>query len=121
VPASLRISALAAAVALTAALTSCSTGGGSPSTSAASSSAASSSPASASTLKQQAQREHGLVIYANIPSQYFQPVFAAFNRQYPFVKISLSDLDDNVVFSKYESEAAQGARTADLLIASAPA
>ena len=120
-PASLRISALAAAVALTAAPTSCSTGGGSPSTSAASSSAASSSPASASTLKQQAQREHGLVIYANIPSQYFQPVFAAFNRQYPFVKISLSDLDDNVVFSKYESEAAQGARTADLLIASAPA
>src|SRR5712691_4522241 len=78
VPASLRISGLAAAVALTAALTSCSTGGGSPS----------SSPASASTLKQQAQREHGLVIYANIPSQYFQPIIAAFNKQYPFIRIS---------------------------------
>ena len=30
------------------------------------------------------------------------------------------DLDDNTIFSKYASEAAQGVRTADLLIASAP-
>jgi iron(III) transport system substrate-binding protein len=115
VPSSLKISGLAAAVALTAALTSCSTGGGS------SSAAASSSPASASTLQQQAQREHGLVIYANAPSQYFQPVVAAFTKQYPFIKVSVAGLSDNVVFSKYEAEAAQGARTADLLIASAPA
>jgi iron(III) transport system substrate-binding protein len=116
VPTSLKISGLAAAVALTAALASCSTGGGSSS-----SPAVSSSPASASTLKQQAQAEHGLVIYANAPSQYFQPVVAAFNKQYPFIKVSVADLSDNVVFSKYEAEAAQGARTADLLIASAPA
>jgi iron(III) transport system substrate-binding protein len=114
--ASLKISGLAAAVALTAALTSCSTGGGSSS-----SSPASSSPASASTLQQQAQHEHGLVIYANAPGQYFQPVVAAFNKQYPFIKVSVADLSDNVVFSKYEAEAAQGARTADLLVASAPA
>ena len=119
-PASLKISGLAAAVAVTAALTSCSTGGGSSS----SSSAVSSAPASASplsTLKQQAQREHGLVIYANAPAQYFQPLITAFNKQYPFIKVSAADLSDNVVFSKYEAEAAQGARTADLLIASAPA
>jgi iron(III) transport system substrate-binding protein len=81
----------------------------------------SSSPASASTLKQQAQTEHGLVIYANAPGQYFQPVVAAFNKEYPFINVSVADLSDNVVFSKYEAEAAQGARTADLLIASAPA
>jgi iron(III) transport system substrate-binding protein len=112
-PSSLKISGLAAAVALTAALTSCSTGGGSST----SSPTASSSPASASTLKQQAQHEHGLVIYANAPSQYFQPVIAAFTKQYPFIKVSVADLSDNVVFSKYEAEAAQGARTADLLIA----
>jgi iron(III) transport system substrate-binding protein len=116
VPASLRISALAVAVAATAALASCSTGGGSSSPQ-----PVSSSPASASTLKQQAQREHGLVIYANAPGQYFQPVITAFNKQYPFIKVSAVDLSDNVVFSKYEAEAAQGARTADLLIASAPA
>jgi len=114
--ASLKISGLAAAVALTAALTSCSTGGGTTATS-----PASSRPASTSSLVQQAKAEHGLVIYANAPGQYFQPVVAAFTKQYPSIKVSVTDLSDNVVFSKYEAEAAQGARTADLLIASAPA
>jgi iron(III) transport system substrate-binding protein len=117
VPASLKVSGLAAAVVLTAALTSCSTGGGSSPSSVSSSS----SPESASSLKQQAQREHGLVIYANAPAQYFQPVIAVFNKQYPSIKVSVTTLDDNTVFSKYEAEAAQGARTADLLVASAPA
>ena len=117
-PASLKISALAAAVAATAALASCSTGGGSPS---ASSSSSSWSQTSVSALKQQARREHGLLIYANIPSGYLKPVIAAFNKRYPFIKISATDLNDDVVFTKYETEAAQGARTADLLIASAPA
>src|SRR6266481_8011754 len=115
-PTSLKISALAAAAALAAALTGCSTGAGSPSTP-----AASSSPASAATLVQQAHHEHGLLIYGNIPIQYLQPVIAAFNQMYPFIKVSETDLDDNAVFTKYEAEAAQGARTADLLIASAPA
>jgi len=117
VPASLRISALVAAAALTAALTGCSTG--TPASTAARSS--SSRPASVPALEQQAHREHGLVIYGNAPSQYFQPVIAAFNQRYPFIKVSETTLDDNTVFSKYEAEAAQGARTADLLVASAPA
>ena len=116
-PASLKISALAAAAALTVALASCSTGGVSP----ASSSSVSMSHKPLSALKQQARREHGLVIYGNVPPQYFQAVFAAFHKQYPFIKVSETALDDHAVFTKYEAEAAQGARTADLLIASAPA
>ena len=76
-PASLKISALAAAAALTAALASCSTGGVSP----ASSSSVSLSHKPLSALKQQARREHGLVIYGNVPPQYFQAVFAAFHKQ----------------------------------------
>jgi iron(III) transport system substrate-binding protein len=78
-------------------------------------------PASLQALRQQAKSEKGLVIYANIPVQYFQPVITAFSKAYPDIKISVTTLDDNVVFSKYEAEAAQGARTADLLVASAPA
>ena len=115
-PALLKISALAAAAAVTAALAGCSAGSGSVSTS-----AASSSPVTIASLKHQAEREHGLVIYGNAPSQYFQPVIAAFNKVYPSIKVSETTLADNTVFSKYEAEAAQGARTADLLIASAPA
>jgi iron(III) transport system substrate-binding protein len=61
------------------------------------------------------------LIYGNVPSQYFQPVIAAFNKEYPNINVTETTLDDNAVFSKYEAEAAQGARTADLLVASAPA
>jgi iron(III) transport system substrate-binding protein len=115
-PASLKIGVLAAVAALAAVMAGCATGGGSPPTP-----AASASPVPASTLKLQAQRERGLVIYGNAPTQYFQPVVAAFNKQYPFIRVSETTLADNTVFSKYEAEAAQGARTADLLVASAPA
>jgi iron(III) transport system substrate-binding protein len=119
-PAKVKVVGVAVAVAAT--LGSCSTGGGSsspPNTK--TSSVAASSPASIASLTQQAQGEHGLVIYANVPAQYFQPVIAAFNKRYPSIKVTESDLDDNTVFSKYAAEAAQGARTADLLVASAPA
>lgn len=93
--------------------------GGSPSP--ASSGTGSASPASVASLKHQAAGEKGLVIYANVPPQYFQPVIAAFNKVYPGIRVSETDFNDNTVFSKYEAEAAQGARTADLLVASAPA
>jgi iron(III) transport system substrate-binding protein len=73
------------------------------------------------TLVKRAKSESGLVIYGNAPTAFFQPVIAAFNKLYPWIKVSDTDLDDNTVFSKYEAEAAQGARTADLLMASAPA
>lgn len=108
------------AITLAAVLAGCSTGGGAtpaPGTF----SGKASAPASTATLIQQAKKEKGLVIYANVPVQYFQPVIAAFNKAYPFVKVSVTTLADNTIFSKYEAEAAQGARTADLLVASAPA
>jgi iron(III) transport system substrate-binding protein len=63
-------------------------------------------------------REHGLIIYANAPAQYFQPVIKAFEQKYPWIAVQDSDLSDFQVFSKYESEHAQGATSADLLIAS---
>jgi iron(III) transport system substrate-binding protein len=106
-----------AALVICAALGACSTG-----TSAAPSAAASaSSPASVASLAQQAASEKGLVVYANVPNEYFKPVIAAFNKQYPKIQVQITTLDDHTVFSKYEAEAAQGARTADLLVASAPA
>jgi iron(III) transport system substrate-binding protein len=120
----MRISGKAAACGITATLAAvlagCSTGGSiSPAPSSAS--AATSSPASVATLTQQAKSEKGLVIYANAPTQYFQPVITAFNKAYPFIKVSVTTLADNTIFSKYEAEAAQGARTADLIVSSAPA
>ncbi len=113
------------AVTLAGVLAGCSTSGGTSSSTSTSPSSANSghvsSPALIGTLKQQAGKETGLVIYANAPTQYFQPVIAAFNKLYPQIHVSVTTLSDNTVFSKYEAEAAQGARTADLLVASAPA
>src|SRR6266545_1157957 len=45
---------------------------------------------------------------------------AKFNAAYPWIKVTAYDLEDNTIFSKYASEASQGVRTADVLIASAP-
>jgi iron(III) transport system substrate-binding protein len=112
-----KASAIAVAAAVTAVLAGCTTGGGSS----AAPTYSAPSPASTAALAQQAQSEKGMVIYGNVPSDYFKPVIAAFNKQYPNIKISTTTLDDNAVFSKYEAEAAQGARSADLLVASAPA
>ena len=68
----------------------------------------------------QSKKESGIVVYGNPPSANFTALVAAFNKQYPWIKITEYDLDDNTIFSKYASEAAQGVRTADMLIASAP-
>jgi iron(III) transport system substrate-binding protein len=119
-PSGKTVTAVAAVLVTAAALAACSTGAGSapkPTTSGSTPAA----PAPTASLAAQAAAEKGVVIYGNVPAQYFQPVIDAFNKVYPGVKVSVTTLDDNTVFSKYEAEAAQGARTADLLVASAPA
>ena len=71
-------------------------------------------------LIKQSKSESGLVVYGNPPAANFNALVAKFNQKYPWIKITESDLEDTTIFSKYASEAGQGARTADLLIASAP-
>ena len=68
----------------------------------------------------QSKKESGLVVYGNPPTSNFNALVAKFNQAYPWIKVTEYDLDDNTIFSKYQSEAAQGVRSADLLIASAP-
>jgi iron(III) transport system substrate-binding protein len=77
-------------------------------------------PVPLNTLVTQSHKEGGLTMYGNPPAPYFKPVLNAFEHQYPWINVQYSDLGDNQVFSKYESEHAQGAHTADVLIASAP-
>jgi iron(III) transport system substrate-binding protein len=71
-------------------------------------------------LINKSKTESGIVVYGNPPAANFNALVAAFNKTYPWIKVTEYDLDDNTIFSKYASEAAQGVRTADLLIASAP-
>jgi iron(III) transport system substrate-binding protein len=71
-------------------------------------------------LIKQSKKESGLVFYANAPAANLKVVTDRFQYYYPWIKTTSYDLDNNVIFSKYASEAAQGTRTADLLISSAP-
>jgi iron(III) transport system substrate-binding protein len=68
----------------------------------------------------QSKKESGLVFYGNPPTANFTALADKFKAAYPWISVTSYDLDDNTIFSKYASEAAQGVRTADILIASAP-
>jgi iron(III) transport system substrate-binding protein len=68
----------------------------------------------------QSKQESGLVFYGNPPTANFNALADKFKAAYPWITVTSYDLDDNTIFSKYASEAAQGVRTADILIASAP-
>jgi iron(III) transport system substrate-binding protein len=83
--------------------------------------AAAASPASIESLVAKAKGEKGVVMYGNAPASYFKPVVEGFKATYSGISFEYTNLSDNEVFSKYQSEHAQGARTADLLLASAPA
>ena len=72
------------------------------------------------TLIRQSRRESGIVVYGNAPSANFKVVTDAFRKKYPWIEVTSYDLENNVIFSRYASEAAQGSRTADLLVSSAP-
>jgi iron(III) transport system substrate-binding protein len=60
-------------------------------------------------------------MYGNAPATFFEPIVNGFKAAYPGINFEYTDLNDNAVFSKYQSEHAQRARTADILLASAPA
>ena len=77
-------------------------------------------PGPLAALIKQSKGESGIVVYGNPPSANFNALVDRFHYYYPWIKVTEYDLDDNTIFSKYASEAAQGSRTADLLIASAP-
>jgi iron(III) transport system substrate-binding protein len=79
------------------------------------------SPASIESLVAQAKSEKGIVMYGNAPASYFKPIVEGFKAAYPGISFEYTSLNDNAAFSKYQSEHAQGARTADILLASAPA
>jgi iron(III) transport system substrate-binding protein len=79
---------------------------------------AASAPVPLHQLISTSHQEHGLIIYGNAPAPYFKPVITAFEQKYPWISVQDNDLSDFQVFSKYESEHAQGATSADILIAS---
>jgi len=109
-----------AALAFGAAAAGCSKSTITPPQSAASSTAtAPAAPAAVSDLVTKSHTESGLILYGNTPTAVMQPLLDAFAKAYPWIKPAYSQLSDNQVYTKFQSEHAQGARTADLLISDA--
>jgi iron(III) transport system substrate-binding protein len=91
------------------------------SSSSSSTSTASSSPSTSSNASASGGGIHGdLVIYSNSGQTFIQPVLDAFKKAYPQVQLRYSDVEDPVSFARYRAEHAQGARTADVIVASSP-
>lgn len=76
-------------------------------------------PAAVADLVTKSHSESALLIYGNTPTAAIQPLLNAFTKAYPWIKPAYSQLSDNQVYTKFQSEHAQGARTADLLISDA--
>ena len=118
----LRWARLAASVAVAASLavTAVACGGSGTPSSTSSGSSAPAAPLSQSALIAGSRHEQGLLIFSNALSSQMQVVTRAFEAKYPWIRVTATDDEDPVIFSKYAAEHATGTRTADILIASAP-
>ncbi len=113
-----RAVAVASAALVGASLAGCAASSGATSTSVNKSSPT--APIPIATLVAASKKEHGLIIYGNVPTTYFQPLVNSFEKSYPWITVQVYDTGDGPAFARYESEHAQGARTADLIVASSP-
>jgi iron(III) transport system substrate-binding protein len=73
-------------------------------------------PVPVDTLVTRSHNEHGLIMYGNTPTKIMQPLLDGFSKAYPWIKPEYSQLSDNQVFTKYQSEHAQSATSSDLLL-----
>lgn len=62
----------------------------------------------------------GLLVYSIMSEKNWQPVLEGFKAKYPWIQVSTTDLGAYEVFERYYTEAAGKARTADMIITSAP-
>jgi len=62
------------------------------------------------------KKEDGLLVYSVMSAENWRPVLETFKKKYPWIKVETLDLS-NEIWSRYYSEKAANARTADMVIA----
>ncbi len=72
-------------------------------------------PADYQKLVAASKAENGLLVYSVMSAQNWKPVLDTFKAKYPWIKVETLDLS-NEIWSRYYSEKAAGARTADMVI-----
>lgn len=64
--------------------------------------------------------EPGLTVYSNIGLFNWDPILAAFNKKYPWIKVAPTDMGASEVFERYYADTGSRIKTADLLLTAAP-
>jgi ABC-type glycerol-3-phosphate transport system substrate-binding protein len=74
----------------------------------------------AALVEESKNEKDGLLVYSIMGESNWAPVIAAFNAKYPWITVTALDLGTTETFERYYTESAGGARTADMIITSAP-
>jgi iron(III) transport system substrate-binding protein len=74
----------------------------------------------AADLVEASKQEQKLLVYSIMSKDNWAPVINAFKQRYSWLDVEALDLGAYEVFERYYSEGAGGARTADMIITSAP-
>lgn len=77
-------------------------------------------PADYAQIVEASRDEDRLIVYSIMSERNWAPVLEAFKKRYDWITVETSDLGSYEVFERYYPEAASGARTADIIITSAP-
>jgi iron(III) transport system substrate-binding protein len=77
-------------------------------------------PANYADLVEGSKKEQKLLVYSIMSKENWAPVLDAFKQRYGNIDVEALDLGSYEVFERYYSESAGNARTADLIITSAP-
>jgi iron(III) transport system substrate-binding protein len=72
-------------------------------------------PESYAKIVEASKSEPGVLVYSIMSAQNWKPVLESFHKKYPWIKVETLDLS-NEIWSRYYSEKAAGARTADMVI-----
>lgn len=74
----------------------------------------------AALVEESKNEKDGLLVYSIMGENNWAPVIAAFNAKYPWITVTALDLGTTETFERYYTESAGNARTADMIITSAP-
>lgn len=73
-------------------------------------------PANYSELVEASKKENGVLVYSVMSAENWKPVLDSFRKKYPWIKVETLDLS-NEIWSRFYTEKAANARTADMVIA----
>jgi len=77
-------------------------------------------PANYTETVEASKKEQKLLVYSIMSKANWQPVLDGFKRRFDWLDVEALDLGAYEVFERFNSESAGGARTADMIITSAP-